>query len=326
MRRRDLLPLLAGLAAARPLAAGAQQQRVPVVGFLAMAARGRSPAWQDAWQRAMGEAGFVEGRTFALEHRSAEGDASRFPTLAADLVARRVDVLMTTSAPAAAAAMKATAKIPIVFAHVTDPVGIGLVESLNRPGGNVTGVAASFEGLAGKRLQLLHELVPAATRIGYLAADHTRPFSRRELELVIAAGKGMGVEVVLLPAGKAEEIEPALIAGKRSGVGAVVIQAHVFFYAEEKRLLELLARHALPAAHQFDFAARGGLLRYGPDFDDFGYQAGAYVGRILKGAKPAELPVMQPTKLTLVINLKTAAALGLNVPPTLLARADEVIE
>jgi putative tryptophan/tyrosine transport system substrate-binding protein len=326
MRRRDLLPLVATLLAASPLAAGAQQPRVPVVGFLAIAARGQSPAWQDAWLRAMGEAGFVEGRTFIVEHRSAEGDASRFPALAADLVARRVDVLMTANGPAAAAAMRATKTIPIVFAHVTDPVGIGLVGSLNRPGGNVTGIAASFEGLAEKRLQLLHELVPAATRIGYLAAEHTAPFSRRELELLTDAGKALGTEVILLPARKAEEIEPALDAGRRAGIGAVVIQAHVFFYAEEKRLLELLARHALPAAHQFDFAARGGLLRYGPDFDDFGYQAGAYVSRVLKGAKPADLPVMQPTKLKLVINMKTANAIGLTVPPTLLARTDEVIE
>ena len=323
MRRRDLLPLLAALVAARPLAAGAQQPRIPVVGFLAIASPERSAAWLAQWREGLGEAGFVEGRTLAVDYRSADGDPSRFPAFAADLVARRVNAIVTTTTPAAAAAKKATTTIPIVFSGINDPVGAGLVQSLNRPGGNVTGVAG-FEALADKRLQLLHELVPAATRIGYLV-DHKTSSWPGELERVADAGKTLGVEVILLTATKPEEIEAALATAARTGIGGIVVQTpSALIYAQQKRMLELLARYALPAAGGFEFTAQGGLMSY--TATDGVYLTGTQVGRILNGAKPAELPVMQPTKFALVINLKTAKALGLTVPPALLAAASELIE
>lgn len=329
MRRRDLIPLLGAALAARPLALRAQQPKMPVVGFLSSSDPERDEPYLAAWRKSLAEAGFVEGRTLAVEYRMVQSDPGRFPALAADLVARRVDVIMTTSNPAAAAAKAATTTIPIVFGGVVDPVGRGLVKSLNRPGGNVTGIAGSFEGLVEKRLQLLHELVPAAARIAYLTEVEPKNMTtaaRSALEAIVAAGKTLGVEVVVLTAVSIEEIEPAFAAAKRAGVGAVVVAPGPFFYAQQKRLVELLVRYGLPGARHYDFAAHGGLLSYGPDLADIGYQGGIYVGRILKGAKPADLPVMQPTKFTLVINLKTAQALGLSVPPALLARADEVIE
>ena len=326
MRRRDLLTLFGAVLGNPPLWVRAQQPSIPVVGLLGPSTPARSGAALAAWRKALGVAGFVDGRTLKVEYRWAENDLSRLPGLAADLVDRRVDAIWSPTLEAALAAQKATASIPIVFSYVVDPLGAGLVQDLARPGGNVTGVGSFEEGLAAKRLQLLHELVPAATRIGYLAADKDVSPRRGELQLLAAAGETLGIEVIFLTATTPEEIEPTLAASKRMGIGAVVIQAHPIFNAEQKRLVELCARYALPAARLGLFAAEGGLMSYTPDREDIAYLAGAYVARILKGEKPAELPVAQSGKQTLAINLKTARALGLAVPPALLARADEVIE
>jgi putative ABC transport system substrate-binding protein len=331
MRRRDLLPLLAALAAARPFAAGAQQPRVPVVGFLSASARDPQldEVYLGAWRKALAEAGFVEGHNLAVEYRLLKTDPTRFLTLAVELAGRPVDLIMTTSGAAAVAAKQATATIPIVFTGATDPIGAGLVERLNRPGGNITGVAGSFEGLVEKRLELLREVVPTATRIGYLDTDESKQLTaigRPELERILAAGKMLGVEIVPLTVATPEEIETAIADARQRGIGAIVVALGPFMYAQQERIIEQLARYRLPGVRQFGFAEQGGLLSYGPDFGDIAYQGGSYVARILRGAKPADLPVMQPTKLKLVINMKTANALGLTVPPTLLARADEVIE
>jgi putative ABC transport system substrate-binding protein len=326
MRRRDVLALIGAALGNSPLAARGQQPGIPVVGVLSPNTLARNDAPLAAWRKALGEAGFVEGRTLNVEYRSAGTDLSRLPALAAELVERRVDAIWSPTLQAALAAKKATASIPVVFSYVVDPVGAGLVADLAGPGGNVTGVGSFEEGLAAKRLQLLHELVPAATRIGYLAADKDAPPRRGELQRLAAAGETLGVEVVFLTATTPEEIEPTLVAGKEMGIGAVVIQAHPVFGAEQKRLVELCARYALPAARLGLFAAEGGLISYTPDREDIAYLAGVYVARILKGEKPAELPVTRSSKQRLVINLKTAKALGLTVPQTLLARADEVIE
>ena len=326
MRRRDLLTLFGAALGNSPLAVRAQQPSIPIVGLLGPSTPARSGGPLAAWRKALGEAGFVEAGTLKVEYRWAGNDLSRLPVLAADLVDRRVDAIWSPTLEAALAAKKATASIPIVFSYVVDPLGAGLVEDLARPGGNVTGVGSFEEGLAAKRLQLLHELVPAATRIGYLAADKDVSPRRGEQQLLAAAGETLGIEVIFLTATTPEEIEPTLAAGKRMGMGAVVIQAHPIFNAEQKRLVELCARYALPAARLGLFAAEGGLMSYTPDREDIAYLAGAYLGRILKGAKPAELPVAQSSKQNFVINLKTARALGLTVPQSLLARANEVIE
>ena len=299
----------------------AQERRIPVLGGLSNATPERTATLWAAIHKGLSEAGFVEGRTLKVEYRFAGADPDRFPALAADVVAHGVDVIFAPTNPAAIAAKAATARIPIVFAWVVDPIELGLVEHLNRPGGNITGIA-TFDGAAilGKRLQMLHEAVPTAPRIGFLAT------SGAELERLAAAGKTLGVEVTLLTASKPEDIEPALASGKQMGIGAVLVEPHAFFFAEQKRLVELLARYALPASLVGDFAANGGLMSYSLDHEEIAYQAGIYLARILKGAKPADLPVIQPTKFELVINLKTARALGLTVPQSLLARADEVIE
>lgn len=326
MRRRKLLALFGAAIGNWPLAVRAQQPRIPAVGHLSPSTPSRNGAPLAAWRKALGEAGFVEGRTLNVEYRWAGTDPSRLPALAADLVDRRVDAIWSPTLQAALAAKKATASIPIVFSYVVDPLGAGLVEDLNWPGGNVTGIGSFEEGLGAKRLQLLHELVPAATRIGYLAADNASSPRRGELQQIAAAGEALGVEVIFLTATTPEEIEPTLAAGKGMGIGAVVIQAHPLFNTEQKRLAELCVTHALPAARLGLFAAEGGLMSYTPDREDIAYLAGTYVGRILKGEKAAELPVTRSSKHTLVINLKTAQALGLTVPKSLLARADEVIE
>lgn len=325
MRRRDLLPLLAALVAVRPPLAGAQQPRMPVVGFLGVSNPERAAPWLARWHKGLGQAGFVEGRNLAVEYRWADSDRGRVPGLVADLVGRRVDVFVTPDPGAAVAAKKATATIPIVFVHVADPVALGLVESHNRPGGNVTGIV-SAEGLPAKKLQLLRELVPAATRLGYLV-DHKTSFWRGELERIVDAGKALGIEVALLTATNSEEIEPALASAKQTGIGAVLVQRpSTLFFAQRKRVIELLARYALPATCPPESSpAQGCLIGY-EQTDTEEYLAGILAGRILAGAKPADLPVMESTKFRLVINLKTANALGLSVPPALLAGADEVIE
>ena len=325
MKHRNFLFLMSALLAAWSLETGAQQLNIPVVGFLGISNPERAAPWLERWHKGLSEAGFIEGRNLAVEYRWAESDRTRVPGLVADLIGRRVDVFVSPDPGAATAAKQATTTIPIVFVHVADPVAMGFVQSRNRPGGNVTGIA-NFEEIIAKKLQLLQEVVPAATRMGYLV-DHKTSFWPGDLERVVDAGKKLGIDVVLLTAENADEIEPAFATAKRMGVGAILVQnPSTLFFAQRQRVLDLLAHYALPATCPPETSsAQGCLISYGPAGREE-YLAGVLVGRILNGARPAELPVMQPTKLDLVINLKVAAALGVTVPQALLARADEVIE
>ena len=325
MRRLNLLPLISALVATWPLVADAQRPKLPVVGFLGISNPERAAPWLEEWHKGLSEAGFIEGRNLAVEYRWAESDRNRVPALVADLIGRRVDVFVTPDPGAATSAKQTTTTIPVVFVHVADPVALGLVQSRNRPGGNVTGIA-NVEELISKRVQVLQELSPAVKRIGYLV-DHKTSFWPGDLERVVDAGKQLGVEVTLLGADKAEEIEPVLAEAKRMGIGAILVQSpSTLFFAQRQRVMESLARYALPATCPPGTEPAEGCLFYFRQLDTEQYLAGVLVGRILNGAAPAELPVMQSSKLQLVINLKTAAALGLTVPQALLARADEVIE
>lgn len=308
-----------------PVGAGAQQQRSPVVGFLGIANPERAAVWLADWQRGLSKEGFVEGRNLAVEYRWADGDRSRVPALVADLIGRRVNAFTTPDPGAVTTARKSTTIIPIVFVHVADPIAMGLVESYNRPGGNITGVA-NFEGLAGKRLETLRDLVPAATRIGYLV-DHKSSFWPGELEAVVQAGKTLGLEVVLLPAEQPHEIELALAAAKGMRLGAILVQSpSTFFFSQRQRIQELLVRDALPATCPPGLGASDGCLVDLVATGEETFLAGVLIGRILKGAKPADLPVMRPTKFQMSINTKTAKTLSVTIPPALLQRADEVIE
>ena len=325
MRLRQLLPLAIGVGSSLwPLGAGAQQQGTPVVGFLGISNPERAGRWLANWREGLSKEGFVEGRNLAVEYRWADSDRSRIPALVADLIGRRVNAFATPDPGAATTAKKSTTSIPIVFVHVADPVAMELVESLNRPGGNVTGVA-NFEGLAGKKLEVLRDLVPTATRIGYLV-DHKSSFWPGELEGVVQVGKTLGLEVVLLPAEQPHEIEPALTAAKGMGLGAILVQSpSTLFFSQRERIHQLLVRDALPATCPPVLGpSEGCLVDLWPVEEE--YMAGVLVGRILKGTKPADLPVMRPTKFEMSINRKTAKILGLTIPPTILARADEVIE
>ena len=325
MRPRQLLTFVFAVASSLwPVGAGAQQQRSPVVGFLGISNPERAAGWLADWHRGLSKEGFVEGRNLAVEYRWADSDRSRVPALVADLIGRRVDAFATPDPGAATTAKRSTTIIPIVFVHVADPVAMGLVESHSRPGGNVTGVA-NFEGLAGKKLEVLRDLVPAATRIGYLV-DHKSSFWPGELEDVVQAGKTLGLEVVLLPAEQPHEIEPALAAAKGMGLGAILVQSpSTLFFSQRERIQQLLVRDALPATCPPVLTPSEGCL---VDLwaTDETYLAGVLVGRILKGAKPVDLPVMRPTKFEMSINTKTAKTLGLTIPPAILARADQVIE
>jgi putative ABC transport system substrate-binding protein len=321
--------VLPGVAAALQTLGVAAQQPMPVVGCLFIAVPERSDWWLEAWRKGLAESGFVEGRNLAVEYRYAKGDVTRLPDFAADLVARRVAVIVTTTLPAIDAAKQATTTIPIVFTNVSDPVGKGLVKSIARPGGNITGIARFVEGeLEAKVLQLLHEIMPSASRIGYLVVGKDAAPRRGEMNAVAAAGKIVGVEVVLLEVDTLEEIDAAFGAARQRDIGAVLVQnPSTFLYAQTKRVLEAAIRSRLPVASGLvGFAEAGGLMSYRPGGAEAPYLTGHYVARILKGENPAELPVQQTTKTTLVINLRTAKALGLSIPPAILARADEVIE
>ena len=325
MNRRYLLAMLAAVLASGPLPADAQQPRSPVVGFVGYSNPERAAAWLAALHKGMADGGFVEKRTVTVEYRWADSDWSRVPGLVDDLLDRGVDVFVAPGGDAVVAAKKRTLTIPIVFAGHPDPVGAGYVESFKRRGDNVTRIAASYDEIPEKRLQLLHELVPGANRIGYLV--YRDASNRQTLAAAMArlkpAATTLGVELVLLTVAKPEEIEPALADAKRPGIGAIYVGAHAFFFAQQKLVAELLARYALPAAGWGDFAAYGGLIAYAQNLQDIPYLAGTYVARILKGANPAELPVIQSDKHRLVINLKAAKALGLSVPQALLAGANE---
>jgi ABC-type uncharacterized transport system substrate-binding protein len=326
MRRRDFIVAL-GSAAAWPVAVRAQQPAVPVIGFLHTRAPEGYLPYLSAFHKALGDAGFVEGRTLAVEYRWANGQYDRLPEMAADLVARKVNVLVAGGGePSPLAAKAATSTVPIVFVMGSDPVKAGLVASYNRPGGNVTGINILTDLLEPKRLGLLHELVPQATTIGYLFNPR---FASAEIQLrdVREAARALALMIRAVPVSTEQEIDRAfeMIAQERRL--ALAVGADPFLDTQRDRMIELAARHAVPTTYQFrEHAAAGGLMSYGIDLYDVWRQVGLYTVRLLKGEKPTELPVQQPTKFELVINLKTARALGLEVPPTLLSRADEVIE
>jgi putative ABC transport system substrate-binding protein len=327
MRRRDFIALAGSASAAWPLTARAQQARIPVIGFLNDQSPVEFAAYLAAFREGLNETGYVEHRNVDIEYRWAEGQVGRLPAFAADLVHRQVSVIVATgNVTTALAAKAATATIPIVFTTAGDPVEHGLVPSFNRPGGNVTGVNFLVSELGSKRLQLLHELVPAATAIGFLV-NPTAPSSQFETSDVEAAAPVLGLRLHVENASSEREIDAAFTSFVQQRVNALFVGADAFFSARRDQLAALAARHALPASFGTrDIVVAGGLMSYSPSLTDAFRQVGVYTGRILKGEKTAELPVMQPTKFELVINLKTAKALGLDVPPTLLARADEVIE
>lgn len=326
MRRRDFVALVAGAALALPFAARAQQTPMPVIGFLSPRALGEDPHLLAAFRRGLSEAGYVEGGNVTIEFRFAENKYDRLPALAADLVSRQVNVIATFGAAPASAAKAATTKIPVVFGTGGNPIRLGLVASLNRPGGNVTGVTQVSVEVGPKRLELLREMVPSATNIALLV-NPANPIAETLTGDLQAAARRMGVQLHLLHASTEPDLTSAFATLVQLRAGALVIGPDAFFNSRSEQLAALALRHALPTIYQYrGFAAAGGLMSYGGSLTEVYRVVGAYSGRILKGEKPTDLPVQQVAKIELIINIKTAKHLGLTVPPQLLARADEVIE
>jgi putative tryptophan/tyrosine transport system substrate-binding protein len=325
MRRRNFVSILGG-AVAWPLVARAQPAARPVIGYLSSKGPGAEVGIVAAARQGLAQHGFVEGRNLVIEFRWSDGDYGRLAGLAAELVGRKVDLLMTSGLPATLAARDATATLPIVFRLAIDPVAFGLAQSLGRPGGNLTGVTMLFDPLTPKKLQLLHELVPGSSSVGFLInANNQNAASHRDH--AEQAARSLGLQLTEVSAGTVPELDAAFAAAKKAGAGTLLVGDDPFFDTSSGELIAAAARHAIPTMYYVrDFTAMGGLISYGPNFDEMARQAGDTAGRILKGDKPANLPIGQPTRIELVINRKTATALGLTVPPSILARADEVIE
>jgi putative ABC transport system substrate-binding protein len=327
LSRREFTGLVAGAAAtlAWPYAARAQQAAMPVVGYVRSTTAVGFAHQETGFRQGLKEAGFVEGQNVAIEPRYADNQLDRLPGLIAELIRRPVNVIMGNSL-AALAAKTATTTVPIVFASGTDPVRDGLVASLSRPGGNITGTVFFGPDLGPKRLELLHQLVPKATTIAALM-HLSSSVAKKERSDIVTAAQAKGLRLLVLEIGSERDIEAAFAAAVQSGAGAVFVGSGAFMNSQRERLVALAARHKLPAAHGWrEHTVAGGLMSYGASQSDGYRQAGIYVGRILMGEKPSDLPVIRSTKFEFVLNLKTAKALGLDIPPTLLALADEVIE
>ena len=326
MRRRVFVTLLGGVAAI-PLTARAQQRTTPVIGLLSARTAASGVPMAAAFRQGLSESGYVEGKNLRIEYRWAEGHYDRLHALANELVRRQVAVIAALSGtPAALAAKTATTTIPIVFGNGGDPVASGLVASLNRPPGNITGVTFYTVALAGKRFGLLRELLPTATVIGFFV-NPNNPAEESERKDVEAAARSLGIRLQVLNIISEHDIDAAFMTLKEQRVGALVLGSDPLFFGLPHKLVELAARHAIPTIYiGREFPEAGGLMSYGSQQSEAYHQAGIYVARILQGVRPADLPVMQPTKFELVINLKTAKALGLTIPAQLLARADAIIE
>ena len=328
MHRRDFIRVVAGSAGTWPLAVLAQQSTLPVVGFVNLAsAKGGYAQNLSAFLNGLSETGYVNGRNVIIELHWAEGRADRLPAMMADLVRRQVAVIAATTTEVALAAKAATMTIPIIFEMASDPVRIGLVASLNRPGGNATGVTNANMEIVPKRLQLLHELVPTASVVALLANPANPTLAKTYTKLSQAAARDLGLELHMLNAGNESDLDEVFAKLIQLRAGGLVIGVDPFFTDGSEQLAALTVRHAVPTIYQGrSFAAAGGLLSYGGDTTDAYRLTGIYVGRVLKGEKPADLPIQQATKVELYINLKTAKALGLAIPNTLVGRADEVFE
>jgi putative ABC transport system substrate-binding protein len=327
MRRREFITLLGGAAAAWPFTARAQQSALPVVGFLSSRSPGESSEVVAAFRRGLRDSGFIEGQNLLIAFRWADGRYDRLPALAAELVQLRVAAMFAAGGPPAAFAAKAaTQATPVVFSAVNDPVRLGLVASLNRPGGNLTGTNSFTVELAAKGIQLLKELVPATTLVAYLV-NPSNPSVENYVKEAATAASALGIAVRVLNASTEPELDDAFASLAKLGAGGLVVPGEPFFDSQRDKIVALAAGHAIAAVYTFrEYAVAGGLMSYGPSLPDAYRQGGTYVGRILKGEKPADLPVMQPSKFELVLNLKTAKALGLEVPWQIQQLADEVIE